>query len=82
MQCAAAGTEVVVVEGFFVKLSRQRLKDAVFDSLDECIAAIRSCTGHHRANAACPFRWSRSPEDPVKAWKRGNRKLDEMASIE
>ncbi|MCY3997444.1 MAG: transposase [Rhodobacter sp.] len=28
------------VEGIFSKLSRQRLKNAVFDSLDVCVAAI------------------------------------------
>ena len=30
------------VEGFFPRLSRQRPKDAVFDSLDECITPVRS----------------------------------------
>ena len=70
------------VEGFFSKLSRQRLKDAVFDSLDECIAAIEGCIEHHNANDARPFRWSRKPEDLVEAWKRGHQKLQEMASSE
>ncbi len=70
------------VEGFFSKLSRQRLKDAVFDSLDECIAAIEGYIAHHNANDARPFRWSRKPEDLVGAWKRGHQKLQEMASNE
>ena len=70
------------VEGFFSKLARQRLKDAVFDSLDECIAAIEGCIEHHNASDARPFRWSRKPEDLVEAWKRGHQKLDEMASNE
>ena len=70
------------VEGFFSKLSRQRLKDAVFDSLDECIAAIEGYIEHHNANDARPFRWSRKPEDLVEAWKRGHQKLQEMASSE
>ena len=70
------------VEGFFSKLSRQRLKHAVFDSLDECIAAIEGYITHHNANDASPFRWSRKPEDLVKAWKRGHHKLQEMASNE
>ncbi len=70
------------VEGFFSKLARQRLKDAVFDSLDECIAAIEGCIEHHNVNDARPFRWSRKPEDLVEAWKRGHQKLDEMASNE
>ena len=70
------------VEGFFSKLSRQRLKNAVFDSLDECIAAIEGCIEHHNVNDARPFRWSRKPEDLVEAWKRGHQKLQEMASNE
>ena len=55
------------------------LKDAVFDSLDECIAAIEGYIAHHDANHARPFRWSRKPEDFVEAWKRGHLKLQEMA---
>ena len=70
------------VEGFFSKLTRQRLKDAVFDSLDECIAAVEGYIEHHNANDARPFRWSRKPEDLVEAWKRGHQKLDELASSE
>lgn len=70
------------VEGFFSKLSRQRLKNAVFNSLDECTAAIGGYIEHHNANHARPFRWSRNPEDLVEAWKRGHRKLEEMASNE
>lgn len=70
------------VEGFFSKLARQRLKNAVFDSLDECIAAIEGYIEHHNANDARPFRWSRKPEDLVEAWKRGHQKLQEMASNE
>ncbi len=68
------------VEGFLSKLSRQRLKDAVFDSLDEWVAAIENYIEHHNANDARPFRWSRKPEDLVEAWKRGRQKLQEMAS--
>ena len=70
------------VEGFFSKLTRQRLKDAVFDSLDECVAAIEGYIEHHNASDARPFRWSRKPEDLVEAWKRGHQKLEEMASNE
>ena len=55
------------VEGFFSKLARQRLKNAVFDSLDACIAAIEGDIAHHNANDARPFRWSRKPEDLVEA---------------
>ena len=68
--------------GFFSRLSRQRLKDAIFDSLDECIAAIEGYIEHHNVNDARPFRWSRKPEELVASWKRGHRKLQEMASNE
>ncbi len=37
------------VEGFLSKLSRQRLKDAVFDSLDEWVSAIENHVEHHDA---------------------------------
>ena len=63
------------VEGFFSRLSRQRLKHAIFNSLEECIAAIEGYIEHHNANDARPFRWSRKPEDLVEAWKRGHQKL-------
>ncbi len=75
-------TSMNAVEGFFSKLSRQRLKNAVFDSLAACVAAIKRYIAHHNANDARPFRWSREPEDLVVAWKRGPQKLQEMASNE
>ncbi len=68
------------VEGFFPELTRQRLKDAVFDSLDDCVAAIEGYIEHHNASDARPFRWSRNPEDLVASWKRGHRRLQEMAA--
>ena len=68
------------VEGFFSKLSRQRLKHAVFDSVDACVAAIEGYIEHHNATCARPFRWSRKPEDLVEAWKKGHQKLQELAS--
>ena len=43
------------VEGLFSKLARQRLENAVFDSLDECVAAIKGYIEHHNANDARPF---------------------------
>ncbi|MCY4290417.1 MAG: hypothetical protein OXC72_01475 [Roseovarius sp.] len=59
---------------------RQRLKNAVFDSLDARVAAIEGCIEHRNARDARPFRWSRSPEDLVESWKRGHRRLQEMES--
>ncbi|MCY3983711.1 MAG: IS630 family transposase, partial [Roseovarius sp.] len=66
------------VEGFFSRPARQRLKNAVFDSLDACVAAIEGCIEHRNARDARPFRWSRGPEDLAGSWKRGHRKLQEM----
>ena len=57
------------VEGFFSKLSRQRLKHAIFNSLDECIAAIVGYIEHHNATDVRRCRWSEEPEDLVEAWK-------------
>ncbi len=68
------------VKGFFSKRWRQRLKHATFNSLDECIAAIKGCIEHHNANGTCPFRWGRKPEDLVEAWQMGHQKLQELAS--
>ena len=68
------------VEGFFSKFSRQRLKHAIFNSLDECIATIEGYIEHHNANDAPPFRWSKEPDDLVEAWKKGHQKLQETAS--
>ena len=70
------------VERFFSKLARQRLKDAVFDSLDECKAATEDYIENKNANDARLFGWRRSLVDLVDAWKRGHQKFDEMASNE
>ncbi len=68
------------VEGFFSRLTGQRLKDSVFDSLDGCVAAMEGYTGRHNASDARPFRWSRNPDDLVASWKRGHRRLQKMAA--
>ena len=66
------------VEGVFSRPARQRLKNAVFDSLDARVAAIGGCIGHRNARDARPFRWSRGPEDLAGSFRRGHRKLREM----
>ena len=66
------------VEGFFSKLARQRLKHAIFNSLDACITAVEDYIAHHNAHEAHPFRWRRDPEDLVASWKRGHRRLQDM----
>ena len=63
------------VEGVFSKLARQRLKNAICDSREACIAAVEDDIAHHNAHDAQPFRWSRDPKDLIAAWKRGHQKL-------
>ena len=53
------------IEGFFSKLARQRLKNAIFHSVDECKEAIVIYIEHHNANDARPFRWSKKPEELI-----------------
>ena len=65
------------IEGFSSNLSRQRLGNAVFNSVDECIAAVEDCIEHHDANDARPFRWSGKPGDLVEAWKKEHQKQQE-----
>ena len=68
------------VEGFLSRLSRQRRKHAIFNSLDECIAAVERYIEHHNAADARLFRWSKGPEDLVEACKKGHQKLQKSAS--
>ena len=44
------------VEGFFAKLTRRRLKHAIFNSVTECEAAIRRFIEGHNRNEAQRFR--------------------------
>ena len=44
------------VEGFFAKLSRRRLKHAIFKFLQECEAAILRFIEEHNGREAKPFR--------------------------
>ena len=57
------------VDGFHWKLTREGLKDAVVDPLDERIAAVAGCIGRHNANDARPFRRNGTPEDLAEAWE-------------
>ncbi|MDE2914033.1 MAG: transposase [Paracoccaceae bacterium] len=64
------------VEGFFAKPARRRLKHAIFNSLDGCVAAIEAFIAHHNGKEAQPFTWSRTPEDLMESWKRGYQKIE------
>ena len=41
---------VNAVEGFFSERARQRRKDAIFNSLEECTAAMEAFRAHHNAH--------------------------------
>lgn len=56
------------VEGFFAALSRQQRKPAIFNTLGECIAVIKTCVKRHNANDARPFRGAGSPK---LSWRHG-----------
>ena len=64
------------IEGFFAKLIRRRLKNAIFYSVTECEAAIHRFIEEHNRNEAKPFRWSADPEKIIAARKRGFQVLD------
>ena len=64
------------VEGFFSKRARQRRKQAIFNSLAECIAAVEGFIAHHNEHQARPFRWSKAPEDWVRFWKNGYHMIE------
>jgi hypothetical protein len=57
------------VEGFFAKLTRQRLKRGVFRSVVELQAAILRYIDE--ANAPKPFVWTAKPRKILAAVKRG-----------
>ena len=59
------------VEGIFVKLTKRRLKHAIFNSVAEYKAAIRRCIEEHHCNEVKPFRWTTNPEKIIAARKRG-----------
>ena len=66
------------VEGFFAKLTRRRLKHAIFNSIAECEAAIHRFIDEHNREEAKPFRWTADPEKIIAAQKRGFHMLDSM----
>jgi len=63
------------VEGFFAKLTKQRLKRGVLRSLVALQAAIKryliEANDHPR-----PFQWTKDPDKIIAAVKRGHQALD------
>jgi transposase len=65
------------VEGFFAKLTRQRLKRGVFHSLVDLQAAINRFIEETNANPK-PFVWTADPERVIAAVKRGKQALESV----
>ena len=66
-----------VVEGFFAKLARRRLKRGVFHSLVDLQAAINRFVAETNENPT-PFRWTADPDRIIAAVKRGHQVLDSL----
>jgi len=65
------------VEGFFSKLTRQRLKRGVFRSIVELQAAINRFLADTNANPK-PFVWTAHPDRVINAVERGKQALDSV----
>jgi hypothetical protein len=65
------------VEGFFAKLTRQRLKRGVFRSVAELQAAILRYIDEAN-HAPKPFVWTAKPRKVLAAVKRGREVLDSI----
>jgi transposase len=65
------------VEGFFAKLTKQRLKRGIFRSLDELKAAIHRFLADTNQNPK-PFTWTKDPNKIIAAVKRGHQVLDSI----
>jgi transposase len=65
------------VEGFFAKLTKQRLKRGIFRSVDELKAAIHRFLADSNATAK-PFTWTKDPNKIIAAVKRGHQVLDSI----
>ncbi len=65
------------VEGFFAKLSKQRLKRGVFHSLVSLQAAINRYLAQANDNPR-PFRWTKDPDKIIAAVRRGHQVLDSL----
>jgi transposase len=65
------------VEGFFAKLTRQRLKRGVFHSLVSLQAAIKRYLAEANTKPR-PFKWTKDPEKIIAAVRRGHQALDSI----
>jgi transposase len=65
------------VEGFFAKLTRQRLKRGVFHSVVDLQAAINRYVAETNTRPK-PFIWTADPDDIIAAVRRGHQALDSI----
>jgi transposase len=65
------------IEGFFAKLTKQRLKRGVFRSIEELKAAIHRFLADTNQNPN-PFTWTKDPNKIIAAVKRGHQVLDSI----
>jgi transposase len=65
------------VEGFFAKLTKQRLKRGIFHSLVSLQAAINRYVDQAN-DAPRPFRWTKDPDKIIAAVRRGHQVLDSL----
>ena len=65
------------VEGFFAKLTKQRLKRGVFHSIVSLQAAINRYVAEANTDPR-PFRWTKDPDKIIAAVRRGHQALDSL----
>ena len=65
------------VEGFFAKLTRRRLKNAVFHSVVDLQAAINRFIKEHNQEPH-PFIWKADPDQIIAAVRRGHQTLESI----
>jgi transposase len=65
------------VEGFFAKLTKQRLKRGVFHSLVSLQEAINRYVAQANHDPR-PFRWTKDPDKIIAAVRRGHQVLDSL----
>jgi hypothetical protein len=68
---------VNAVEGFFAKLTRQRLKRGVFHSIVSLQEAINRYVAEANTHPR-PFRWTKDPDKIIAAVRRGHQASDSL----
>ena len=65
------------VEGFFAKLTKQRLKRGVFKGIVDLQAAINRCLAETNENPK-PFTWTADPDAIIEKVRRGKQVLESI----